>query len=360
MKIASKYRFNQNMKNRFLILLLLTSITMTGCNSRQVKPGASGAPAIMSMVVEGIIVKPTLLNQIIYVSGTLKPYEETTLMPEVPGRIVSINLPEGQGVKAHTLLVKLFDGDLQAQLRKSETQLKITEQTLSRQAELLKISGISQSDYDQTDLQVISIKNDIELIKVSIKKTEVLAPYDGEIGLRNISIGAQVTTSTALAVIREVDKLKLDFSVPEKYSNIINKGGKLKFLVQGDETKYDAIVMATEQSIEANTRNLKARAVVNKNSASLIPGAFANVELSLGENPKALMVPTQAIIPTERDKKLIVVKGGKATFVAVKTGVRESANIEVTEGISPGDTIVTTGILFLKPGATVNFSKITK
>ena len=346
------------MKNSFILLILVAGLLTAGCNSKKEKPAAAGAATSMPMVVEGIIVKPTMLNQIIYVSGTLKPFEETTLMPEVPGRVVSINLPEGQAVKAHTLLVKLFDGDLQAQLRKSETQLKIAESTRSRQAELLKISGISQSDYDQTDLQVISIKNDIELTKVSIQKTEVLAPYDGEIGLRNVSVGAQVTTATALATIREVDKLKLDFSVPEKYSNIITKGGKLKFMVQGDETKYNAVVMATEQSIEANTRNLKTRAVVQKNSASLIPGAFANVELSLGERPKALMVPTQAIIPTEREKKLIVMKGGKAAFVNVKTGVRESANIEVSEGIAAGDTVVTTGILFLKPGSAVKFSKI--
>lgn len=348
------------MKNTYFLYILVSGLIMPGCHSKQEKPTTTGPLAGMPMVVEGIIVKPSLLNQIIYVSGTLKPFEETTLMPEVPGRIVSINLPEGQSVKVNTLLVKLFDGDLQAQLRKSETQLKIAESTRVRQAELLKISGISQSDYDQTELQVISIKNDIELMKVSIKKTEVLAPYDGEIGLRNISIGAQVTTSTALATIREVDKLKLDFSVPEKYSNIITKGGKLKFMVQGDDAKYDAIVMASEQSIDASTRNLKVRAVVKKNSASLIPGAFANVELSLGERPQALMVPTQAIIPTERDKKLIVVKGGKAVFVSVKTGVRESANIEVAEGIAAGDTVVTTGILFLKPGAVVKFSKIIK
>lgn len=348
------------MKNNIIVFILLTGLVIQACHSKQDKPALAGPPTSSSMVVEGIIVKPTLLNQIIYVSGTLKPFEETTLMPEVPGRVVRINLPEGQSVKAHTLLVKLFDGDLQAQLRKSETQLKIAESTRERQAELLKVNGISQSDYDQTDLQVISIKNDIELTKVSIQKTEVLAPYDGEIGLRNISIGAQVTTSTALATIREVDKLKLDFSVPEKYSNIIIQGGKLKFMVQGDEVKYDAIVMASEQSIDASTRNLKVRAVVNKNSASLIPGAFANVELSLGERPEALMLPTQSIIPTEREKKVIVIKGGKATFVSVKTGVRESANIEVSEGVVPGDTVVTTGILFLKPGATVRFSKIIK
>ncbi len=346
------------MKNSFILLFLVACLLSPGCNSKKEKSASAGAATSMPMVVEGIIVKPTMLNQIIYVSGTLKPFEETTLMPEVPGRVVSINLPEGQAVEAHTLLVKLFDGDLQAQLRKSETQLKIAESTRMRQAELLKISGISQSDYDQTELQVISIKNDIELTKVSIKKTEVLAPYDGEIGLRNVSVGAQVTTATALATIREVDKLKLDFSVPEKYSNIIKKGGKLKFMIQGDDAKYNAVVMATEQSIEANTRNLKTRAVVQKNSASLIPGAFANVELSLGERPKALMVPTQAIIPTERDKKLIVMKGGRAAFVAVKTGVRESANIEVSEGIAQGDTVVITGILFLKPGSIVKFSKI--
>jgi membrane fusion protein (multidrug efflux system) len=256
--------------------------------------------------------------------------------------------------------VKLFDGDLQAGLKKAQTQLEIAEQTQKRQSELIKINGISQSDYDQAVLQVSSINADIEILKVQISKTEMRAPFDGVIGLRSISLGAEVTPSTALATIRSMQQLKLDFSVPEKYSSQVKPGMKVTFSVQGDDKKYDATVMATEEGIDVVTRNLKARAVVKNINAALKPGAFANVELQLEEIKNALMVPTQAIIPQELNKQVIVEKDGKAKFVNVQTGVRQESNIQVVSGISPGDTIVTTGILFLKPGASLKFSKVTE
>jgi membrane fusion protein (multidrug efflux system) len=162
----------------------------------------------------------------------------------------------------------------------------------------------------------------------------------------------------ALATIRQVRQLKLDFSVPEKYSNEVKQGLKVTFTVQGDDTKYDATVMATEEGIDASTRNLNARAVVKNSMASLKPGAFANVELQLKEIKNALMVPTQAIIPQELKKQLIVAKEGKAKFVTVETGVRQASAIQVLTGIALGDTVVTTGILFLKPGMSLKFSKV--
>ena len=162
----------------------------------------------------------------------------------------------------------------------------------------------------------------------------------------------------ALATIRAVRQLKLDFSVPEKYSNEVKRGLKVKFTVLGDEAPHEAIVMATEEGIDVATRNLKARAVVKNENAKLMSGAFANVELELGENKNALMVPTQAIIPQERNKQLIVAKNGKAQFVTVKTGVRQASAVEVLDGIAAGDTIVTTGLLFLKPGTDLKFSKV--
>ena len=308
--------------------------------------------------VEGVVVKPVVLDQTITISGTLKPFEETVLKPEVAGRVVYINLSEGGFVRQGTLLVKLFDDDLQAQLNKSQAQQKIVEQTQIRQSELMKVNGISQLDFDQTVLQINSIKADIEVLKVLIRKTEVHAPFDGTIGLRNISIGAQVTPATALATIRDVRHLKLDFSVPEKYSREIKPGVKVQFTVQGDDKKYDATVIATEQGIESDTRNLNGRAIVENNVTSLIPGTFANVELSLRQNKGALMVPTQAIIPQERTKQLIVARQGKATFVTVKTGIRNVSSIEVLSGINPGDTVVITGVLFLKPDAVLNFSSV--
>jgi membrane fusion protein (multidrug efflux system) len=341
--------------NLFLIIAfsgILYSCHSSGTDKKNVNR------QVFNLSVEGVIVNPTVLDQTIAISGTLKPFEETVLMPEVAGRVVDINLSEGGFAKKGTLLVKLFDGDLQAQFRKSQAQLKLEEQTEKRQSELMKVNGISQLDLDQTILQINSIKADIDVLNVQIRKTEVRAPFDGTIGLRNISIGAQVTTATALATIRDVRHLKLDFSVPEKYSSIIKPGFKVKFTIQGSDNKYDATVMATEQGIESDTRNLNGRAIVENNTTALIPGEFANVELRLNENKDALMVPTEAVIPQERSKQLIISKHGKASFVTIKTGIRNSSSVQVLSGISPGDTVVTTGILFLKPNAVLKFSKV--
>jgi membrane fusion protein (multidrug efflux system) len=213
-------------------------------------------------------------------------------------------------------------------------------------------------DLDQTILQINSIKADIEVLKVQINKTEVRAPFDGTIGLRNISIGAQVTTSTALATIRDLRHLKLDFSVPGKYSSMIKPGFKVQFSVRGDDKKYDATVMATEQGIESDTRNLTLRAIVQSDVSSLTPGEFADVELRLSENKNALMVPTEAVIPQARIKQLIVAKKGRASFVTITTGIRNASSVQILSGINPGDTVVTTGILFLKSNAVLNFSKV--
>lgn len=346
------------MKKRItsLLGLLLVASVLFSCHSKE-KTDLKSKQVKKNLMVDFHVVKPAPLSQIINISGTLKPFEETVLMPEIGGRVVEIHLPEGKPVRKGALLVKLFDGDLQASLKKLTTQLSIAEQTEKRQSELIKVSGISQQDYDQSVLQVHSIRNDIEIIKVQIGKTEIRAPYDGEIGLRNISVGAQVSTTTALATIRELNRMKLDFSVPEKYSSKITEGLKIIFSVQGDETKHNAVVLASEHSVDALTRNLKARALVDNSHAHLVPGAYANVELVMGENKNAIMIPTQAIIPQEKNKKVVVSDQGKAKFVVVKTGIRQFANIEISEGLQEGDTVVTTGLLFLKPGDALKFAK---
>jgi membrane fusion protein, multidrug efflux system len=341
----------------FFLFVAAVILSFGGCKGSAKQNEGKGPDAPVSFI-EGYIVKPSTVDETILISGTLMAFEETVLMPEVSGRVVGLNLPEGQFVKKGTLLVKIFDGELQSQLKKAQTQLEIAQQTLSRQTELLKIDGISQLEYDQTRLQVNSIKDDIDLLKVQISKTEILAPYDGVIGLRNLSPGAQITPSTAVATIRASDKLKLDFAVPGKYSPLIHQGTTVKFSVEGDDTKYDAEVIATEEGIELNTRNLKARAVVKAHGSSLVPGAYANVELRLNEDHHALMIPTQSIILQERNKQVIVCKGGKAVFTKIITGIRKASEIMATEGLNEGDTIVTTGVLFIKPGSLLNFAKV--
>ena len=310
--------------------------------------------------IDAFIVKPTLLINEIAVSGSLMAFEEVDLKNEVAGRVVMINLPEGKFVKKGTLLVKLFDDDLQATLKKLQVQLAIQQQIYNRQSELLKVNGITQNDYEQTGLQLNSLKADIEVEKTMIRKTEVKAPFDGIIGLRSISVGAIITPSTLLATLRTENKIKLDFSVPEKYSSVIKTGMKIKFSMNNTDQLYDASVIATEEGIDVGTRNLKVRALVNSKSKDLLPGSYANVTVRLSENKNALVIPTQAIIPSETNKSVIVARNGKAHFIPVTTGIRQASNIEVTKGIQKGDTIITSGILFLKEGSKLLYSTVTK
>ena len=339
------------------LITVLTILIFWSCNSNSKEKNPKSKEKTQTRV-DGYIARPTVLLNEISVSGSLLPYEEVSLMSEIAGRVVFINLPEGKLVKKGSLLVKLFDADLQANLKKLQTQLAIQEKIYKRQTDLFNANGISQSDYEQTYLQVNSIKADIEVQQSMIRKTEILAPFDGVIGLRNISVGAQITASSLLASLRMENKLKLDFSIPEKYSSEIKPGMKVKFTTHGDVKQYDATVIATEGGIDANTRNLKVRALVNSNSDQLVAGGFTNVQLTLGENKNAILIPTQAIIPKERNKSIIISKNGIAHFVMVQTGIRRASKIEITDGINTGDTIVTTGLLFLKEGAKITFSTI--
>lgn len=335
-------------------LFILVSCGEKKKETTTVKPLSQGGP----VRAEAFIVLPASISETIETPGSVLPYESTELRSEVSGKVVSINFKEGGYVNKGALLVKLFDADLQAQLRKLNVQLQIAEKTLERQQELLKINGISQQEVDLSGLQASNIKADIELLKVSISKTEIRAPYNGKIGLRSISNGAYVTPQTMIAGIQQVDNLKIEFSVPEKYSSRIKEGMMISFGVQGSLRKYLAKVIAAENTITETNRSLKVRAVVQQKDNAILPGAFAKVNLNFGENSNALLIPTQAVIPQARNKKVIVYRDGIAKFEVVETGIRDSARVEIVNGLKAGDTIITTGLLAIKPEGKVAISKI--
>lgn len=342
-----------------LLLLLLGAQACQKGEKKTEAPGA-GAPGKSQFAlssVEGFVVKPTALTEKVSAGGTLLPAEETELHAEASGRVVQLNLPEGKKVSKGELLLKLFDEDLKTQLRKLESQIKQAEITEQRLGELLKVKGVSQQEYDLAALQVQTLKSEIELVRINLAKTELRAPYDGVLGLRKISPGAYITPTTAIGVIRAVGSLKLDFSIPEKYSSLIKVGQVVSFSIEGKPRPYSAVVQATEQSITAETRNLQVRALV-RDTKDLLPGTFAEVDLALGNKTSALMIPNQAVVPQARNKQVIVAKKGKATFVSVKTGIRQAGFIEVLEGLESGDTIATTGVLFLRPDTPIKFSKV--
>ena len=342
-------------------ILFYSAIALFACTKKsdQPAPGAAGGRTNYQLeAIEGYLVKPMPLTESVTASGTLLPAEETALHPETSGRVVRINLPEGKSVSKGALLLKLFDEDLQTQLRKLDWQLKQAEITEQRLGELLQSKGVSRQEYDLAALQVQTLRSEMDLVRINIQKTEIRAPYDGTIGLRRVSPGAYVTPANAVATIRTTQALKLDFSVPEKYGSLLKPGQKISFKVEGQSAPFTAIVSATEQSIAAETRNLQIRAQVQGRQTGLLPGAFAEVSLNMSNKSNALLIPSQALVPQAREKCVYVSKNGTADFRPVKTGVRQAGMVEITEGLQAGDTIATTGILFLRPGAPMRFSTV--
>jgi membrane fusion protein (multidrug efflux system) len=348
------------MTRSLLCSVLSALFIFTSCNSGKNDPQASTGRSRQAgpISVDGFVVKKSSVSETILVPGSLLPFEETAIRPEVGGRIVQLNIKEGTTVQKGTLLVKLFDADLQAQLKKLKVQLKIAEKTEERNRELLKINGISQQEYDLSNLNVDNLKADIEGTEIAISKTEIRAPYTGKVGLRNLSLGAFAAPTDVLTTIRQVDKLKLEFAVPEKYAREIGPGYVVKFRVDGGQKDHNAVVLATESSVDQNTRTLKLRAVVNGNNNELVPGIFAKVNLQLGKDTSALLVPSQAVVPTARNKQVYLLRKDSVLFTVVETGIRDSAYVQVLKGLQVGDTVITTGLMAVRPNAKVKITRV--
>jgi len=328
-----------------------TTTTTTG-------PGPGPGGQQQTLQVDAMIATTKPLSADIEVPGTILPNETTEIHPEVPGRVVQLNVREGSFVGKGALLAKLYDGDLQAQLRKLEVQLKIAEQTEDRQSQLLKIQGISQQEYDLSLLQVNNLKADIDIVREAVRKTEIRAPFNGKLGLKNISQGAFVTSATIVTTISQVSQLKLQFNVPEKYGSLLRNGQTVNFTIDGSTKTFPANVMASEVQMDENTRSLAIRALVKNLDPVLIPGVFAKVKIVLGRNEDAIMIPTIVVQPLGRQKLVYLYKGGKSVPANITTGVRDSSNVQVLTGLKIGDTVITTGLLFLRPNGDVKLKKL--
>jgi len=347
------------MRKSFLVIASLATLVCS-CESKQDnKPNAGGLQQRSGpLPVEAMVVQPTRISESVEVTGTVLPYESTDIRPEISGRLTGLYIQEGSAVQKGVLLAKLFDADLQAQLRKLQVQLQIAQKTEERQRELLRINGISQQDYDLSLLAVNNLQADIQLTKVNIGRTEIRAPYAGTIGLRQVSPGAYVSPANILATISQISDLRIEFSIPEKYGSEVSTGMEVRFSVEGSSELYSARVSAKESRVEESTRNQVIRAIIADVDKYLVPGSFAKVRIILGQNEDAIMIPTQAIIPVARGKEIVVLQGTGVEFRSITTGIRDSARVQVLEGLAKGDTIITTGLMFMRKDSKVKVTRI--
>ncbi|MEX1189124.1 MAG: efflux RND transporter periplasmic adaptor subunit [Bacteroidia bacterium] len=337
----------------FIIVLVVLRLTVFS-GTEEGKPSAAGErPAIP---VTAVITSTQALQQSIPSTGTLLAFESVDLMPETAGKIISLNINEGKRVNKGELLVKLNDEEQQANLRKIEVTIKLQEDKLSRQDQLFKIQGVSQEERDQTQQLLDAAKAEKAYYQALINKTEVRAPFSGVLGLKNVSEGAFVSTSTNICSLYKTEQLKLDFSIPERYSSMMKIPLVVTFNVQGNNREYSAEVFAIQPGVDQSTRSVRLRAKVENPGGELSPGRFAEVSVPLANNENAIMVPTQCIVPVLKGQQVWVSKNGQAKPVDVQVGFRNDKFIEVTSGLSPGDTVITSGIMSLRPGTGVRVS----
>jgi len=343
------YRINANKK-----LEGKGGATSGGKDAKGGKDGKSAPP----MVVEGIVVKLSKFDTDLEVTGAIEANESVVLKSEVSGLVTGIYFREGTNVAKGSVLVKVNDRDIQAQLQDALTKQKLSGTNESRAKQLLAKGAISQEEYDTSLADLKSFQSQTNLIRAQLAKTTIRAPFSGRVGLRSISAGTYLTPATVIANLVSTNPVKITFSVPEKYAGQIKLGSEISFTTDGSSKENTGKVYAIEPGINATTRTLQIRALAPNANNVLLPGSFAKIKLALNTLQNAILIPNEAVIPVLKGKIVYVQKDGKAQEVKVEAGTRTDENIVITSGLKAGDTVLTTGSMALKKDAPVKVNLV--
>ncbi|KQB42468.1 efflux RND transporter periplasmic adaptor subunit [Flavobacterium aquidurense] len=298
--------------------------------------------------VTGIVVKTATFDNNLSLSGSIEANEQVEIHSEVSGIVEGIYFNEGSYVNKGQVLFKVNDIELKAQLRQAQTKESLTAENQRRAKLLLQKEAISQEEFDVANADHASAQAQSQLIKAQIAKTSVKAPFSGKIGLRSISPGTYITPAILVAKLVNTGKLKITFSIPEKYAAQVKTGSAIDFNVSGSDKTYSAKIYAIEPEIAVATRTLQIRAIADNHDGKLFPGTFADVKLPLNIIKDAIVVPTEAIVPIQDGKKVYIANMGKAKEVKVDATTRTDASILILSGLKAGDTLITSGVMSLK------------
>ena len=336
-----------------IILILVKIFFISGKQDRQ-NPSATN-PAI---IVECYVARDTSVNYQLETIGTVRANEQVEIVSEINRKITSIFLREGASVSKGQLLFKLDDADITARINKLSIEEKLAGANESREKILLSKGGISQERYDIVSNLRQTLMAEIEVLKVDLAKTEIRAPFAGKIGLRNVSEGTLVNPTVILANLVDINRIKLDFSIPERYAGDLKVGSEIRFRTDYLDSDRTAIVEAIEPAVDLKTRTLLVRAVAPNRDGKLVAGTSARVSLTLQEINKAIFVPTSALIPSIKGYSVFIARNGVALSAMVKTGIRSREYVQVLDGLQIGDTIVTTNLLRIKNESSIKILKI--
>ncbi len=308
--------------------------------------------------VRAVTVKRQTLNDGLSVSGNLLPDEEVQLSFETSGKITGIHFREGATVHEGQLLAKVNDAPLQAELRRLESQLRLASDRVYRQNALLAKEAVSREALQEAQTNLAMLRAEIDQIKANIAQTELRAPFDGIIGLRQVSTGAYASPSTIIATLTKIKPLKVEFSVPERYAGVLKPGAVLHFTVEGQMNTLAAKIYATNSRVDQETHTYTIRALYANSDGKLMPGRFVNISLNAQEYKNALAVPSEAIVSEMGVDKVFLYKSGMAQPTKIIKGLRTESKVQVLKGLEPGDTVIVSGTMQLRTGQRVTLDSV--
>ena len=338
-----------------LFFLVLGGLAVPKLISSHSEPNATPQARTTSQTlqVDVEVLSPTRMVEELATTGTIVANERIELVSEVAGKIVHIHFDEGTRVQAGQLLVELDDSTLQAEAERIRYRLELAERRETRQRELLDQGVISQDDYDLALNQLNVLRSEQRLNAIQLEKTRLHAPFTGIVGLRDVSPGTFLSPQTRIALLQQIDTVKIDFSVPEKYVGRLQPGSQISYSVKGHGEPFTGTVYAVEPNVDPETRSLLLRARSQNPQGLLVPGAFADVRLLVEEVDDALAVPSMAVIPELGGRKVFIVEDGQAVSRSVQTGIRDADRVQILDGLRPGETVIVSAIQQLRPGLSV-------
>jgi membrane fusion protein (multidrug efflux system) len=334
------------------LFIAVTAFLFSSCKNDEKKSGAP-VEGRNILTVDGQVLQLSTLDFSNVYTGKLLANEEIDIRPEISAKVTGIFFKEGSNVSKGELLVKMFDKDLQAQLKSNELQIELAQKELDRKKELYQFKGISKEELDISENNFSTLKAANDLIKAQISKTELHAPFKGVVGLRMVSEGAFVSNTTIITSLQQIDPIKVDFAVPEKFISNLNIGKEFDFGIDGRDERFTAKIYALESKIDPQTGSIRVRALCPNPKRVLYPGSYSKIDLKLFPNKECIMIPAKATVPLMEGEQVFILRKGKAKAVDIKIGYRASHEIEVTSGLAPNDTLILSGLLQIKEGMAV-------
>jgi len=313
-----------------------------GCGGGGAEGAATDAPPV---TVEAARVEPESLRDVATFGGQLSSENSVKVKVEAGGIVEAILFAEGQEVAKGDVLVQLRDDEQVARLREAEANLALARHVSTRTRELATREAVSEAQQDRVAADLAVAEARVDVARVALDRTRVRAPFDGVVGMRLVAPGDRVTNKDALVQIDAVDRLQVTFAIAEVGILFARVGAPVQIRVAPyPDQVFPGEVFFVSPSIEPATRRVIVKAWVPNAERRLRPGLFADVDLEVGQREQALVVPESAVVFDREGTYVWKLDAENVPAkVPIQVGLRRNGRVEVTLGLQPGDTIVTTG-----------------